>query len=189
MSLVDLFLLALALSVDAAVVSFSYGLIIKKNRLKNALLLAFSTGAGQFVMPVIGWLGTNSVSNYISHYDHWISFLVFLLLGLNIIYGAVGGKEEDKSEKAEKKLNLKIAFMIGVATSIDACAAGIMLYFVNVPILFAASIIGFVSFANSMAAFYSCCKLRKISTRYIEIVSGLILILLGVKVLFEHLAN
>lgn len=186
MSFFDLFLLALALSVDSAVVSFSYGLILKKKRFKNAMLLAFATGIGQFVMPVIGWLGTSSVSRYISHFDHWISFLVFLLLGLNIIYGAVTDKEE---EKTEKKLNIKIAFFIGIATSIDACAAGVMLYFVNMPILFAAAIIGLVSFINSIAAFYSCCKLYKIPTKYIEIVSGVILILLGTKVLFEHLAS
>lgn len=187
MSFFDLFLLALALSVDSAVVSFSYGLIIKQKRLKNAILLAVSTGMGQFVMPIVGWVGTNSVSSYISHFDHWISFLVFLLLGLNIIYGAVNDSE--KEDNAEKKLNLKIAFMIGVATSIDACAAGVMLYFVNVPILFAASIIGLVSFINSIAGFYSCCRLHKVPTRYIEIASGVILILLGAKVLFEHLAN
>ena len=186
MSFLDLFLLALALSVDVAVVSFSYGLIIKKNRLRNALLLAFSTGAGQFVMPIIGWLGTSSVSSYISHFDHWISFLVFLLLGLNIIHEAVSGEKEDKPEK---KLTLKIAFMIVIATSIDACAAGIMLYFVNMPILFAATIIGLISFINSIASFYSCSKLHKIPTKYIEIFSGIILILLGIKVLFEHLTS
>lgn len=185
MSLLNLFLLALALSVDASVVSFSYGLIIKKKRLQNALLLAFATGFGQFIMPIIGWLGTNSVSEYISHFDHWISFLVFLLLGLNIIYGAITGE----AEKLEKKLSIKIAVMIGLATSIDACAAGIMLYFVKAPILFSSAIIGLVSFINSITAFYSCSRLNKIPTKYIEIFSGIILILLGTKVLFEHLVS
>ncbi len=186
MSFFDIFVLALALSVDAAVVSFSYGLIITKNRLKTALMLAFFTGFGQFVMPIIGWLGTSSVSRYISHFDHWISFLVFLLLGLNVIHGAL---RENGEEKLDKTLGLKTAFMIGVATSIDACAAGVTLYFIKTPILTAAAVIGLVSFVNSIAAFNSCGCLRKIPTKYIEIFSGVVLILLGVKVLFEHLSG
>lgn len=186
MSFFDIFVLALALSVDAAVVSFSYGLIITKNRFRTALLLAFFTGFGQFIMPIIGWLGTSTISQYISHFDHWISFLVFLLLGLNVIHTAV---TQTGKEKLEKKLTLETAFMIGVATSIDACAAGVTLYFINTPIILAATVIGFVSFVNSIAAFNSCCFLHKIPTKYIEIFSGVILIILGVKVLFEHLSN
>ena len=95
MSIFDIFFLAMALSVDAAVVSFSYGLFLRKDRLKNALLLAFSTGLGQFVMPILGWLGTNSVSSYLSHFDHWISFLVFVLLGLNVINEAIHHTDDD----------------------------------------------------------------------------------------------
>lgn len=185
MSFIGIFILALALSVDASVVSFSYGLILKKNRLKNALLLAFSTGFGQFVMPLIGWIGTNSISKYISSFDYWISFLVFLLLGLNIINEAL----KDKDEKTDKKLNIKTAFIIGIATSIDACAAGVTLFFINTPIMIASSIIGIVSFINSIAAFYACSCLRKIPTKYIEIFSGIILISLGFKVLLEHLLS
>lgn len=186
MSFFDIFWLALALSVDAAVVSFSYGLILKKNRFKSALMLAFFTGFGQFAMPILGWLGTSTVSQYISHFDHWISFLVFLLLGLNIIHEAV---TTEGQEKLEKKLSLKVAFMIGVATSIDACAAGVTLYFVDTPILTASAVIGLVTFTNSIAAFNSCCFLHKIPTKYIEIFSGVVLILLGIKVLFEHLSS
>lgn len=186
MSFIDIFLLALALSIDAAVVSFSYGLITRKNRLKSAFLLAMFTGAGQFVMPIIGWYAASSVSKYIEHYDHWISFFVFLYLGLNVINGAL---KESADEKPTQQLNFKILLMVAIATSIDACAAGVTLYFIKTPILFAASVIGLISFINAFAGFYSCCLFKKISTKYIEICSGLILILLGCKVLFEHLSN
>lgn len=186
MSFFDIFLLALALSVDAVVVSFSYGLILKKNRFKSALLLALFTGIGQFIMPLIGWLGTSTVSEYIAHFDHWISFLVFVFLGLNIINEAVSKKNK---EKLDNTLSLKVAFMIGLATSIDACAAGVTLYFIKTPILTASAIIGLVCFANSIAAFNSCCCMRKIPTKYIEIFSGVVLIMLGFKVLFEHLTS
>lgn len=184
MTFIDVFLLALALSVDAAVVSFSYGLITKQNRLKTAFLLSLFTGVGQFIMPIIGWYATSSVSQYIEHYDHWISFLVFLYLGLNVINEAL---KEDGDVKPKQELSLKILLMIGIATSIDACAAGVTLYFIKTPIVFAAFIIGIITCINAFAGFYSCCLFKKFSTKYIEIFSGLILILLGFKVLYEHL--
>ena len=185
MSLLDIFLLAIALSVDAAVVSFSYGLVLRKQRLKSAILLALATGLGQFVMPVVGWLGTNSVSAYISHFDHWISFLVFVLLGLNVINEALHPKEENLSGK---KLSWKVLFALGLATSIDACAAGVTLYFINISILATSGIIGITTFICSLGAFYLSRTLTRIPTQKIEILSGVVLILLGFKVLYEHLA-
>lgn len=186
MSFADLLILAMALSVDAAVVSFSYGLILQSKREKNALLLALSTGLGQFIMPIIGWICTKSVSTYLVHFDHWISFLVFLLLGLNVINEALHHKE---NEVSTSELSFKYLFLIGVATSIDACAAGVTLYFINIPILSAAGLIGITTLLCSLLAFYSSRNLRKIPTTKIEILSGIILILLGFKVLFEHLSD
>ncbi len=185
MSLFDIFFLAIALAVDAAVVSFSYGLILKKSREKNAFLLALSTGLGQFIMPIIGWLGTNTVSAYLKHFDHWISFLVFLLLGLNVINEAV---HDEKNDITQKMLSFKYLFVIAIATSIDACAAGVTLYFVNVSILKTSAIIGMVTFIGSLSAFYISKIMPHISTKKIEIFSGIILIILGFKVLFEHLS-
>ena len=185
MSVFDIFFLAMALSVDAAVVSFSYGLFLRKDRLKNALLLAFSTGLGQFVMPILGWLGTNSVSSYLSHFDHWISFLVFVLLGLNVINEAIHHTDDDLPEK---NLSLKLFFALGLATSIDACAAGVTLYFINISILTTSGIIGVTTFVCSLCAFYISRTFPKIPLRKMEILSGLILILLGFKVLYEHLS-
>lgn len=184
MSLIDILILAIALSVDAAVVSFSYGLIIKKKRLQNASKLAFSTGFGQFIMPIIGWLGTSTVSNYLQHFDHWISFFVFLLLGLNIINEALHPQENQLSEK---QLHIKYLCIIGLATSIDACAAGVTLYFMQTPIFTASVIIGVITFAASLVSFNLSRTFPKISTEKLEISSGIILILLGFKVLYEHL--
>lgn len=185
MSIIDILFLAIALSVDAAVVSFSYGLILKKQRLKNALSLAFATGLGQFMMPLVGWYGTQSVSSYLQHFDHWISFLVFLLLGLNIINEALHHQDNNLSYQ---NLSLKYLCLIGIGTSIDACAAGVTLYFINISIVAASGIIGTTTFISSMAAFYLSKTFPKISTQRVEIFAGIILILLGFKVLYEHLA-
>ena len=146
----SVFLLALALSVDAFAVAFSYGLVIKKDVASSAAKLGAATGAGQFVMPLLGWLATDSVHRYIEAFDHWIAFVVFLLLGLNVIRGALGGEE---CEKRSPKLSLKLLSVVAVATSIDALAGGVF------------------------------------GTKYktkAEAAGGVILILIGVKILLEH---
>ena len=126
MTIIDILLLALALAVDAFVVSFSYGLIIKQKRNKAAFKLASATGLGQFVMPILGWYGAQSIYQLIAQVDHWIAFFVFLTLGLKVIVDAL--KECDCKQKLDKNLSFKVLLMIGVATSIDAFVSGSMLY-------------------------------------------------------------
>ena len=178
----SVFLLALALSVDAFAVAFSYGLVIKKDVASSAAKLGAATGAGQFVMPLLGWLATDSVHRYIEAFDHWIAFVVFLLLGLR---GALGGEE---CEKRSPKLSLKLLSVVAVATSIDACVAGISLYFMNVGIVAAAALIGAVCFVCTVAGFYFSRVFCRLPTACLQIAAGCVLILLGVKVLYEHLS-
>lgn len=183
---IDVFFLALALSVDAFVVAFSYGLIIKKKKGKSALQIAAATGLGQFVMPVLGWYGARTIYKQIEQIDHWIAFFVFLMLGLKVISDALRSCE--CKEKLSKKLSLRILLIIGVATSIDAFVSGSMLYFIKVPVWRSAFIIGAVTFINACIGFNFCRMFKKIPTKYLEILSGLILIALGCKVLYEHLS-
>ncbi len=182
----DILFLGLALSVDAFVVAFSYGLVIKKKKGISALKIAFSTGMGQFIMPVLGWYGARSIYHQIEQIDHWIAFFVFLMLGLKVISDSF--KNCDCCEKRSNVLNFKILFMIGVATSIDAFVSGSMLYFVKAPVWQSAGIIGFITFINSCLGFNFCRAFKKAPTKYLEIISGLILIFLGIKVLYEHLS-
>ena len=186
MSGIDVVLLGLALAVDAFVVSFSYGLILKKNRWRNAVSLGVATGFGQFIMPVIGWYGTNLVHGYIERVDHWIAFAVFLALGLKVIDDALSKKDEH--QKLKHQLTLKVLFMLGLATSIDALVTGITLYFMNVSIWFAAPTIGIITFICSVIGFQLNCCFKKVPTKHMEIAAGIILIMLGCKVLFEHLS-
>lgn len=185
MYFLDVFLLALALSVDAFVVSFSFGLVIKKKKGKTALQLGIATGLGQFVMPVLGWYGARSIYHQIEQIDHWIAFFVFLMLGIKVIADAF--KECDCQTKLPKKLSLKILFMIAVATSIDAFVSGSMLYFMKAPIWSAAICIGIVTFIMACIGFNFCRMFKKVPTKYLELSSGLILIGLGIKILYEHL--
>lgn len=184
MNFTDVFLLALALSVDAFVVAFSYGLIIKKGKGKSALKIAAATGTGQFVMPVLGWYGARSIYDQIAAVDHWIAFFVFLMLGLKVISDAL--RDCDCAAKLSQTLSLKILFMIGVATSIDAFVSGSMLFFMRAPVWSSAAVIGSTTFAMSVIGFNFCRLFKKIPTRWLEIPSGLILIALGCKILYEH---
>ena len=184
--MLDIIMLALALSVDAFVVSFSYGLIIKKGKGKSALKLALATGGGQFIMPIIGWFGAKQIYSTIAAIDHWIAFFVFVMLGIKIIADSKHAQCKESTPKA--KLSLKVLFFIAIATSIDALVSGSVLYFMNINIWKASSIIGITTFMLSILGFNFCRMFKKIKTAYLEVFSGLILILLGVKVLFEHLS-
>ncbi len=182
----DVFLLALALSVDAFVVAFSYGLVIRKKKGVSALKIATATGLGQWIMPILGWYGARSVYKQIEAVDHWIAFFVFCVLGLKVI--ADSFRSCDNQEQLPPKLDVKILLMIGVATSIDAFVSGSMLFFMKEPIGVSAMIIGVVTFINSCIGFNICRIFKKMPTKYLEISSGLILIGLGCKILFEHLS-
>lgn len=186
MNLTDIFLLALALAVDAFAVSFSYGLIIRQKRRIAALKLAFAAGAGQFIMPILGWYGARSVYNLIEQVDHWIAFFVFLTLGLKVIVDSL--KNCDCRDKLDKSLSLKVLFLIGIATSIDAFVSGSMLYFVKAPVCSSSLIIGLTAFAASLVGFNLCLIFKKLKTCWLERAAGVILILLGCKILYEHLS-
>lgn len=183
MSFFDVLLLALALSVDAFVVSFSYGLIIKKHRWLNGMKIALAVGGGQFLMPIAGWYCSIPVSAYVARFDHWLVFLVFGILGLNIIINALS----TEVGKLEKNLTLPVLLAVGLATSVDAMAAGVSLYFAKVQIFGAALFIGLTTFILSLVAFYLKRFFKKLPRQKMEIGAGVILILLGVKVLCEHL--
>ena len=179
MSYIEIILLSLALSVDACVVSFSYGLAFKDNRLKNALLLALFTGVFQGVMPCFGYFLTGFVKSYIAPYANYIVFAIFLYLGIKFIL--------ESFEKAKAKnlcIGITCLLMIGVATSIDAFSAGISLALYGNKILKPALLITAVTFINSLLGFWWGGKLQKMSCRPLEIIAGVTLIGLGLKAIF-----
>lgn len=184
----EVLLLAFALSIDAFVVSFSCGLTVNKKQRKNAIKMAAANGFAQFLMPVLGWFGTSSISEYVKSFDHWIVFLVFLLLGINFIKEAMREKDEEEACKlVGGTLSLKILIIASFATSVDAFAAGISIYFMQVSIWVVAFVIGVITFINSYIGFRASKFLRKIPAKYIEVAAGAILITLGTKILIEHL--
>lgn len=174
MSYIEIFLLALALSIDACVVSFTYGLTFNQNRLKNALMLALFTGVFQGIMPVLGYKLTEVVKIYIAPYSKIVVFLIFVFLGIKFI------KEAFEEKKKPLCIALSCLFLIGIATSIDAFSAGISLSLYGNKILKPALLITIITFVNSLLGFWFGGKLKNMPTRSLEIFAGIVLILLAI---------
>lgn len=176
MSNIEILILAFALSIDACVVSFSYGLCTGVRKRLTALALAVTTGVFQALMPVIGFYFTNAIKNFIQPYAKWIVFVIFIYLGITFIKEAFCG-----NENKELCVDLKTLLLIGIATSIDAFSAGITLSLTNSPIIFSAIMIGVITFANSIFGFSSGYCLKHFNSKALEILGGVLLIALAVK--------
>ena len=186
MSLGALFILAVGLSMDAFAVSVCKGLAMKKVTVRKALLVGAYFGIFQAGMPLIGYLLGYNFRDMITSVDHYIAFILLGIIGLNMIREALSSKEECDPE-ADEALDVKTMLLLAVATSIDALAVGITFAFLSVRIIPAVSFIGVVTFVISVAGV----KIGNVfGTRYkskAELAGGVILVLLGTKILIEHL--
>ena len=183
MGLIELFLIAVGLSMDAFAVSVCKGLAMPKCTFKKAAIVGLWFGGFQALMPAIGYILGAQFQEAIASIDHWIAFVLLALIGGNMIHEAL---DNDK-EEADASLDVKTMFLLAVATSIDALAIGITFAFLKVNIIPAVCFIGIVTFIISFAGV----KIGNVfGARYknkAEIVGGVILILLGLKILLEHL--
>ena len=183
MGITELFLVGVGLSMDAFAVAICRGLSMKKLEWKQALLVAVFFGGFQALMPTIGWVLGKQFEQYIVSVDHWIAFILLGLIGANMIKEACSGDCEEENES----LDIRTMFLLAVATSIDALAVGITFAFLDVHLLAAVSFIGITTFTLSAAGV----KIGNVfGTRYkakAELAGGVILILLGLKILLEHL--
>ncbi len=175
MTYLEIFLLAIALSIDAMVVSFSYGLSFRENRLKNALLLAFCTGLFQAGMPVIGYYLTSFVKSYIAPYASIIVCTIFVFLGVKFI------KEAFEKKEVSHCISVTCLILIGIATSIDAFSAGISLALYGNHILKPVLLIGAITFVNSCIGFKFGGNIKHLPSQGLEVFAGIVLIALGIK--------
>ena len=184
MGLAELVLLAVGLSMDAFAVSICKGLGMKKINLKVAVVLGLFFGGFQAGMPVIGWALGSQFMGIIGPIDHWIAFVLLALIGFNMIKES---REEEEEEKPYAGVNFKELLILAVATSIDALAVGVTFAFLQVNIVSAITIIGCTTFVISIAGVYVG---NVFGSRYksrAELTGGIILILIGLKILLEHL--
>ena len=180
MPLFEIIFLALALSIDATIVSFSYGLCTTQNRRRCAFFLAAGTGFFQFLMPLFGSLLARVVYSYVESYANYIAGTIFIILGLKFLYDAFWKKEEEEKCNT-RRISVRDIFFLSLATSIDALAAGASLYLLKVEILVPALIIGLVTFINSIAGFALGSFLKKLAPKPLEILGAVTLIIIGIK--------
>lgn len=180
----ELFILAVGLSMDAFAVSICKGLSIRALMPRHAVIVGLWFGAFQALMPLIGWLLGASFADKIAAVDHWIAFVLLSIIGGNMIKEALGKGEED----CDPSLAPMTMLLLAVATSIDALAVGVTFAFLRVDILPAITLIGVCTFIISAAGV----KVGNVfGTRYkskAELFGGVVLVLIGLKILLEHLA-
>ena len=183
MDIWTLLILAIGVSMDAFAVSICKGLAMKQIKFKHMLIVGLWFGGFQALMPLIGYFLGIQFETYITAYDHWIAFILLAFISGNMIKEALSNEEET----ADASLAVKIMLVLAIATSIDALALGVTFAFLQVNIWEAVSFIGVVTFLFSVAGL----KIGNVfGTKYkskAEFVGGVILILLGIKILLEHL--
>ena len=183
MSLVELFLLAVGLSMDAFAVSVCKGLSVKRVRPANMLACGAYFGGFQALMPLIGYLLGVRFQTMIENVDHWIAFVLLAFIGINMIREALG----DDDESLDDSFGIKTMLMLAVATSIDALAVGVTFAFLRVNIVPAVCFIGAVTFVLSALGVKLGGLFGMKWKRRAELTGGAILVLIGLKILIEHL--
>ncbi|MDD6036948.1 MAG: manganese efflux pump MntP family protein [Lachnospiraceae bacterium] len=182
MSILDLFFIAVGLSMDAFAVSICKGLSVKKAELKHGLITGLYFGGFQAAMPLIGYLLGSSFAGYIEAFDHWIAFGLLGIIGINMIR-----ESREQEEELNASFGVKAMLPMAVATSIDALAIGVSFAFMKVQIGWAVTFIGLITFCLSAAGVKIGNHFGAKYKSKAELFGGIVLIALGVKILAEHL--
>lgn len=182
MSLIDLFLIAVGLSMDAFAVSICKGLSVRKVKWTHSLITGLYFGGFQAGMPLLGYFLGSQFARYIESIDHWIAFALLSLIGFNMIC-----ESRKKEEELNDSFGPKAMLPMAVATSIDALAVGVSFAFMKVKIFFAISFIGGITFLLSAIGVLIGNHFGAKYKSKAELLGGIVLCVLGVKILIEHL--
>ena len=182
-ALISYILMGFALAADASSVSLVYGASFRPFKWRYAAIPALAFGFAQAVMPAIGWVGGGLIASFIETIDHWVAFIILPVVGGKFI---IDSRHENDAE-AKDVLKPWPIFLAAFATSIDACAVGFSLALQDAPILVPALIFGIITFGCSIL----CCRIgAKLGEKFgpkLLLIGGIILILIGIKILLEHL--
>lgn len=179
----ELILLAVGLSMDAFAVSVCKGLSLKEIKPKHAVIVGAYFGGFQALMPIIGYFAGSYFAEKIAAFDHWIVFILLFIIGANMIAGAFKKDAEEQS----CSFGFRTMFLMAIATSIDALAVGVSLAILKVNIIYAAVFIGVTTFTLSAVGLVVGNVFGSKYKSKAELAGGIILILIGAKILAEHL--
>jgi len=186
MGWLSLLALAVALAMDAFAVAIVTGVTLASMTWRHVFRLAFCFGMFQALMPVLGWLAGTAVRSAIEAFDHWVAFGLLCLVGGKMLWSGLCGSEGDRP--AADCTSGWALWFLSVSTSIDALAVGLSLALLKTPILYPSVIIGIVAFLMTAAGMVFGDKLGRMFGKRVEVAGGLILVGIGVKILWDHLA-
>jgi putative Mn2+ efflux pump MntP len=183
MSIFEILLISIGLAMDAFAVSVCKGLSMEKFDLKKCIIIALYFGLFQAGMPAIGYLLGDSFYTIVENIDHWIAFVLLLAIGINMIKESF----DDEIEKRNDNVDFKTMIILAIATSIDALTVGITFAFLDVNIFTSIAFIGIITFVMSMCGVKIGNKFGDKYQNKAELLGGIILIFIGIKILLEHL--
>ncbi len=184
MQLLTIFLIAIGLSFDSFAVATSSGILLKEISFRNAMKISFSLAFFQGAMTLIGWAVGIKVKPYIENIDHWIAFGLLTILGIKMIIESL---KHESVKKQVNPLDIKVMITMSLATSIDALIVGISFAVISISIIYSVLIIGFVTFIIGMLGILFGKKAGKHLGREMEILGGMVIIAIGIKILIQHL--
>jgi putative Mn2+ efflux pump MntP len=184
MSFISIFLIALALSMDAFSVAMAISAAGRGHSSIAVIRLATAFGVFQFVMPILGWLLGKTVVSYIVNYDHWIALGLLLIVGLRMIKEYFDKDEKERTKDPTKGWSLLV---LSIATSIDALAVGVSFAFFDVNIYYASAVIGIVCFIITALGMIFGKALSRILGKKAVLLGGIVLIAIGIKIVVEHM--
>lgn len=189
MNPISVFMLGLAMSTDAFAAALARGAAMYKPRLFEALKIGLIFGVVEAITPAVGWLLGSVASNLIEAYDHWLAFVLLIGLGAHMIYEASQPDEgEEAAPVSSKEKKIAAIALTGLATSIDAMAVGVGLAFIDVNIIAVSLVIGFCTFVMVTVGVMAGRALGSLIGKRAELVGGgLVLIMVGATILYEHL--
>jgi putative Mn2+ efflux pump MntP len=184
MTFYEIFLIALSMAMDAFAVCLGAGTQVRTSGPRPVFRLAFHFGLFQFLMPIIGWFAGTTILQYISAYDHWVAFGLLAFVGLRMIRSGIDSKAGEQKNDPSRGWTL---VLLAFATSIDALAIGFSLGMIGVIIWYPAVVIGLVTGLISWLGIFLGNRLGQKFGKRMEIIGGIILILMGVRILLAHL--
>lgn len=183
MNFIEILFIGIGLAMDAVAVAVCKGMVLKKLTIKKVIIIALYFGTFQALMPIIGFSLGITFSKLVSKIDHWIAFFLLISIGINMIIEAFS----KDTESANDKLDCKTMLILAIATSIDALTIGITFAFFNTNIVEASIIIGIITFILSALGVKIGHKFGNKLKEKTEFIGGIILILIGVRILIEHM--
>jgi putative Mn2+ efflux pump MntP len=184
----EILLLAVGLAMDATAVAAARGLAVPVVRPRHMVLVALFFGGAQALMPLLGWLVGARVGPLVQAWDHWIVFVLLSALGGKMVYEALAGGDDDEEGAEADPFALRVMLVLAVATSIDALAVGFTLPMMDAPLLLSLVTIGVTTALLSVVGLLVGRRFGALLGPRLDLAGGLVLILLGAKVLVEHLS-